>query len=103
MQQERADRWCVEVAKAGLQERVAAQAAAEVQLEGRADRLQLRCTQQSHTIAVRMQRRGCDRPGVASQVDARIRLRYAEMSGPWFRRDWVIMGAWHKRSLPPCQ
>ena len=57
VQRERADRWCAEVAKAGLQERVATQAAAEVRLEGRAERLRLRCTQQSHIIAVRMLQR----------------------------------------------
>ena len=78
MQQERADRWCVEVAKAGLQERVSTQAVTEVQLEGRAERLRLRCTQQLQIIAVRMlQRLGCYMPGVASQVDQRIRLRAA--------------------------
>ena len=76
VQQERADRWCVEVAKAGLQERVATQAAAEVQLEGCAERVRLRCTQQSHIIAVRMLHRwGCYRLGGALQVDQRIRLR----------------------------
>ena len=54
VQQVRADRWCAELAKAGLQERVATQAEAEVRLEGRAERLQLRCTQQSHIIEVRV-------------------------------------------------
>ena len=80
VQQERADRWCIEVAKAGLQERVATQAAAEVQLEGRAERLRLQCTQQLHIIAVRMLHTwGCYRLGVASQMDQRIRLRSADL------------------------
>lgn len=52
MQRERADRWCLDVAKSGLQERVAAQAAAVVQLEGLAEKLGLQCSDKVRTIQV---------------------------------------------------
>ena len=52
LQKERADRWCLDVAKSGLQERVAAQAAAVVQLEGLAEKLSLQCSDRSQTIQV---------------------------------------------------
>ena len=52
MQQEKVDRYCLEVAKSGLQERVAAQAAAVVQLEGLAEKLSLHNSDKMQTIQV---------------------------------------------------
>lgn len=52
MQQEKVDRWCLDVAKSGLHERVAAQAAAVVQLEGLAEKLSLQNSDKTQTIQV---------------------------------------------------
>ena len=52
LQRERVDRWCLDVAKSGLQERVAAQAAAVVELEGLTEKLSLQCSDKAQTVQV---------------------------------------------------
>ena len=52
LQKEKVDRWCLDVAKAGLQERVATQAAALVELEGIAEKLTLQCSDKAQAIQV---------------------------------------------------
>ncbi|CAL5229193.1 g12473 [Coccomyxa viridis] len=50
LQRERVDHWCLDVAKSGLQERVAAQAAAVVELEGLTEKLSLQCSDKAQTV-----------------------------------------------------
>lgn len=52
LQRERVDHWCLDVAKSGLQERVAAQAAAVVELEGLTEKLSLQCSDKAQTVQV---------------------------------------------------
>ena len=52
LQKEKVDRWCADVAKSGLQERVVAQAAALVELEGLTERLSLQCSDKAQTVQV---------------------------------------------------
>ena len=52
LQRERVDRWCLDVAKSGLQDRVAAQAAAVVELEGLIEKLSLQCSDKAQTVQV---------------------------------------------------
>lgn len=54
LQRERVDRWCLDVAKSGLQDRVAAQAAAVVELEGLTEKLSLQCSDRAQTVQVNL-------------------------------------------------